>query len=99
MLDPAVLERRRKSTAAIVARQLAPVHVSESLAGQKVPCQFRIDQESYTILHCVQFRGSPLSHLVLALHEMSCFILDLLSSMLSSNELVGRDIPQHLREF
>ncbi|BDA42518.1 hypothetical protein COCOBI_03-4080 [Coccomyxa sp. Obi] len=35
MLDPAVLERRRKSTAAIVARQLAPVHVSESLAGQK----------------------------------------------------------------
>lgn len=39
VLDPAVLERRRKSTAAIIARQLAHVHVSESLAGQKVPRQ------------------------------------------------------------
>ena len=47
MLDPAVLERRRKSSAAIVARQLAPVHVSESLAGQKVPCQPHMDQECY----------------------------------------------------
>lgn len=36
MLEPAVLERHRRSTAALVARQLAHVQVSESLAGQKV---------------------------------------------------------------
>ncbi len=47
-LDPAVLERRRKSTAAIIARQLAHVHVSESLAGQKVP------------LHLVSFESNNL---------------------------------------
>ncbi|CAL5219707.1 g1596 [Coccomyxa viridis] len=34
-LDPAMLERRRQSTAAIVQRQLQNVQVSESVAGQK----------------------------------------------------------------
>lgn len=37
--DPEVLERRRKSTAAIVQRQLDGVLICESLAGQKV-CRY-----------------------------------------------------------
>ena len=48
-LDPAVLERRRQSTATSVQRQLAHVLVSEDLAGDKVrfSCCMRLPALDY----------------------------------------------------
>ena len=45
-LDPAMLERRRQSTAAIVQRQLQNVQVSESVAGQKVTFMYNLTMYS-----------------------------------------------------
>ena len=57
-LDPAVLERRRKSTAAAVQRQLENVLVSEELAGSKV---WGPDQHCWPLHNPLSMLRPPLS--------------------------------------